>query len=207
MSTAPLPRTATATSISPREAQHLASAGNARIVDVREVDEHRREHVDGASLFPTSVFSVTGFPAQQAGQQLLVLCRSGNRAGKVADALRASGRTDVSVIEGGIVAWAKAGLPVVRNAKAPIPLMRQVMVGAGLLLVAFTALAVFVNPWFMAGTGFVGVALAFAGISGICPMAMVLAKMPWNRATAALPASNTTGSSCSSAATAGKCCS
>ena len=207
MSTAPLPRTATATSISPREAQYLASAGNARIVDVREVDEHRREHVDGASLFPTSVFSVTGFPAQQAGQQLLVLCRSGNRAGKVADALRASGRTDVSVIEGGIVAWSKAGLPVVRNAKAPIPLVRQVMIVAGVLLVAFTALAVLVNPWFMAGTGFVGLGLTFAGITGICTMATILAKMPWNRATAALPASNTTGSSACSTATAGRCCS
>ena len=198
---------ASTAAVSPREAQQLASAGLAHIVDVRETDEHRSEHVAGASLFPTSIFSATGFPAQQAGQRMLVLCRSGNRAGKVVDALRASGRTDVSVIEGGITGWSKAGLPVVRNATAPIPLMRQVMVCAGLLVVAFTALAVLVNPWFMAGTGFVGLGLTFAGITGICTMATILAKMPWNRATAALPASNTTAGSCCSTATAGKCCS
>ena len=179
----------------------------AHIVDVRETDEHRREHVAGASLFPTSIFSVTEFPAQQPGQRVLVLCRSGNRAGKVVDALRAAGRTDVSVIEGGITGWSKAGLPVVRNAKAPIPLVRQVMIVAGVLLIAFTALAVLVNPWFMAGTGFIGLGLTFAGSTGICAMATILAKMPWNRATAALPAPNTTGGSCGSTATAGKCCS
>lgn len=207
MSTSHISPTTPAPAISPREAQQLAQAGAARIVDVREADEHRREHVAGASLFPTSVFSVTGFPAQQAGQRMLVLCRSGNRAGKVVDALRAAGRTDVSVIEGGIIGWSKAGLPVVRNATAPIPLMRQVMIVAGVLLIAFTALAVLVNPWFMAGTGFIGLGLTFSGITGICAMATILAKMPWNRATAALPAPNTTGASCGSTATAGKCCS
>ena len=156
MSPSPTSHAASTAAISPREAQQLATAGTAHIVDVRETDEHRREHVAGASLFPTSIFSVTGFPAQQAGQRMLVLCRSGNRAGKVVDALRAAGRTDVSVIEGGITGWSKAGLPVVRNAKAPIPLVRQVMIVAGVLLIAFTALAVLVNPWFMAGTGFLG---------------------------------------------------
>ena len=135
---------------------------------------------------------------------MLVLCRSGKRAGKVVDALRASGRTDVSVIEGGITGWSKAGLPVVRNAAAPIPLMRQVMICAGMLVVAFTALAALVNPWFMAGTGFIGLGLTFSGITGICAMATILAKMPWNRATAALPASNTSAGSCCSTATAGK---
>lgn len=207
MSTTPTSHAASTAAVSPRDAQQLATAGMAHIVDVRETDEHRREHVAGASLFPTSIFSVTGFPAQQAGQRMLVLCRSGNRAGKVVDALRASGRTDVSVIEGGITGWSKAGLPVVRNAKAPIPLVRQVMIVAGVLLIAFTALAVLVNPWFMAGTGFIGLGLTFAGSTGICAMATILAKMPWNRATAALPAPNTTGGSCSSTATAGKCCS
>jgi rhodanese-related sulfurtransferase len=197
----------TAPRIKPDEAARLARQGQGWIVDVREADEHRREHVAGASLFPTSVFSVTGFPAQQAGQRMLVLCRSGKRAGKVVDALRAAGRTDVCVIEGGITGWSKAGLPVVRNATAPMPLSRQVMVCAGLLVVAFTALAVLVNPWFMAGTGFVGLGLTFAGITGICTVATILAKMPWNRATAALPASNTTGSSSCSTATAGRCCS
>ncbi|MFM8731340.1 MAG: rhodanese-like domain-containing protein [Phycisphaerales bacterium] len=92
---------------------------------MREPDEHRREHVAGAALHPSSIFSPTGFPAETAGRRTLILCRSGGRAGKVAGALRSAGRTDVDVIEGGITAWMTQGLPVVRNAKAPLPIIRR----------------------------------------------------------------------------------
>lgn len=180
-----------AASVSPRDAAALTGSGAAYVVDVREPDEHRREHVAGASLHPSSSFSASGFPAAIPGRTALILCRSGNRASKVAAALRAAGRTDVAVIEGGILAWAAAGLPVVANAKAPLPLVRQVMMMAGAMLVTFTALAALVNPWFLAGTGFVGMGLFMAGLTGFCPMATVLSKMPWNRATAPQLPANT----------------
>jgi rhodanese-related sulfurtransferase len=172
-------------------------------VDVREPDEHRREHVAGAALHPSSAFSVTGFPAATPGRRVLVLCRSGNRAGKVAAALRSAGRNDVDVIEGGITAWMAQGLPVVRNAKAPLPIIRQVMIAAGAMQLGFTiAAAATGNPWWLVGTGFVGAGLFFAGVSGICPMATVLGKMPWNQTsggTALAPAAKTcttSGSGC-----------
>jgi rhodanese-related sulfurtransferase len=194
---------ATTASVSPRDAARLVEGGQAWIVDVREPDEHRREHVAGASLHPSSAFSPTGFPAATAGRRVLVLCRSGGRAGKVVAAMRAAGRTDVDVIEGGITAWMAQGLPVVRNAKAPIPIFRQVMIAAGAMQLGFTiAAAATGNLWFLLGTGFVGAGLFFAGASGICPMATVLGKMPWNRpssATSAAPAAkacSTTGCGC-----------
>ena len=204
MTTATLPSTtAVSGTVSPRDAARLADGGQAWIVDVREPDEHRREHVAGAALHPSSAFSVTGFPAATPGRRVLVLCRSGNRAGKVAAALRAAGRADVDVIEGGITAWMAQGLPVVRNAKAPIPIFRQVMIAAGAMQLGFTvAAAATGNLWFLLGTGFVGAGLFFAGASGICPMATVLGKMPWNRTsggTAPAPAAKTcatSGSGC-----------
>jgi len=204
MTTATLPAgAATASSVSPRDAARLVEGGQAWIVDVREPDEHRREHVAGASLHPSSAFSPTGFPAATAGRRVLVLCRSGGRAGKVAAAMRAVGRTDVDVIEGGITAWMAQGLPVVRNAKAPIPIFRQVMIAAGAMQLGFTvAAAATGNLWFLLGTGFVGAGLFFAGASGICPMATVLGKMPWNRPSSATPAApaakacSTTGCGC-----------
>jgi rhodanese-related sulfurtransferase len=182
--------------VSPRTAADLLAAGSATLVDVREPDEHRREHVAGAALHPSSAFSVTGFPAS-TDRCTLVLCRSGNRAGKVAAALREAGRTDISVVEGGLTGWQAAGLPVVRDARAPLPIVRQVMIAAGTLIVTFTVLAAFVNPWFLAGTAFMGAGLAFAGLTGICGMATVLAKMPWNRASKRPTAANTTSSTCS----------
>ena len=194
---------ATTASVSPRDAARLVEGGQAWIVDVREPDEHRREHVAGASLHPSSAFSPTGFPAASPGRRVLVLCRSGGRAGKVVAAMRAAGRTDVDVIEGGITAWMAQGLPVVRNAKAPIPIFRQVMIAAGAMQLGFTiAAAATGNLWFLLGTGFVGAGLFFAGASGICPMATVLGKMPWNRPSSATPAApaakacTTTGCGC-----------
>jgi hypothetical protein len=38
-----------------------------------------------------------------------------------------------------------------------------------------------VSPWFFALSGFVGAGLTFAGLSGTCAMASLLAVMPWNR--------------------------
>lgn len=194
---------APAATITPQEAGRLVSSGRAYIVDVREVDEHRREHVAGASLLPSSAFSVSGFPAAQAERLALVLCRSGGRAGKVAAALVAAGRSDVRVIEGGITGWERSGMPVVRDAKAPMPIIRQVMIAAGTMVAGFTVLAAAVNPWFLLGAGFVGAGLAFAGISGFCPMATVLGKMPWNRpapigASAAKQPSSACGTGCCS---------
>ena len=174
--------TATSATITPTEAARLVQQGAARIVDVREPDEYRREHVAGTALFPSSVFSVSGFPAPESGRQTLVMCRSGGRAGKVAEALRAAGRTDVRVIEGGITGWSKAGLPAERDVRAPLPLMRQVMITVGAMLLGLTALAFAVSPWFLAAIGAVAAGLLFAGLTGICALATVLSKMPWNRA-------------------------
>ncbi|MFM7807871.1 MAG: rhodanese-like domain-containing protein [Planctomycetota bacterium] len=168
--------------VAPAEAARLVEHGEAFIVDVREPDEHRREHVAGAALFPSSFFSVSGFPSPDRSRQTLVMCRSGSRARKVAEALWAAGRTDVRVIEGGIVGWCKAGLPAERNASAPLPLMRQVMITVGAMLLGLTALAVFVSPWFLAAIGAVAAGLLFAGLTGICALATMLSKMPWNRA-------------------------
>jgi len=88
-------------------------------------------------------------------------------------------------------------------AKAPVPLVREVMMAAGAMLATFTALAALVNPWFLAGTGFVGMGLFIAGLTGICPMATVLSKMPWGRATAAPKTANKSRAACSSKS----CCS
>jgi rhodanese-related sulfurtransferase len=188
--------------VTPAEALRLMERGEAFIVDVREPDEHRREHVAGAALFPSSVFSVRGFPAADRARQTLVMCRSGSRARKVAEALWAAGRADVRVIEGGIVGWCKAGLPAERNASAPLPLMRQVMITVGAMLLGLTALAVFVSPWFLVAIGAVAAGLLFAGLTGICALATMLSKMPWNRAP--LAAGSAPVTSCTTGG--GTCC-
>ncbi len=93
------------------EAHRLWSAGELVIVDVREEAEHAATRVEGVLLLPMSELlgRVDELPEDTA---LAVLCRSGSRSAQVADYLTAAGEHgEVANVEGGIIAWAAAGLP------------------------------------------------------------------------------------------------
>ena len=65
----------------------------------------------------------------------------------------------------------------------PIEIMRQVQITAGSLVLLGVILGTWVAPAFYGLSAFVGAGLMFAGISGWCGMAKILAVMPWNRRT------------------------
>ena len=167
-------------SISPTEAKALLDSGKALLFDIREADEYAREHIPGARLMPLSTFDPADFP-QQHDKIGLFHCASGNRTQQAAEQILATGFAKVCHIDGGITAWKKAGLPVSLNRKAPIAIQRQVQLAAGGLMLLSAVLAVLISPWFIALGGFVGAGLMFAGATGTCGMASLLALMPWNR--------------------------
>jgi hypothetical protein len=92
---------------------------------------------------------------------------------------------DAYVLDGGVDGWAGAGLPVQTDAKAPMEILRQVQITAGSLVLGGVLLGFAVSPVWFGLSGFVGAGLVFAGVSGSCAMASVLALAPWNRRTAA----------------------
>jgi rhodanese-related sulfurtransferase len=61
--------------------------------------------------------------------------------------------------------------------------MRQVQITAGSLVLLGLILSNTVASAWILLTWFVGAGLVFAGISGFCGMARLLAAMPWNRVT------------------------
>ncbi|MBL0811046.1 DUF2892 domain-containing protein, partial [Klebsiella michiganensis] len=63
----------------------------------------------------------------------------------------------------------------------PLPLMRQVQIVAGALILLGVALGYAFSSGFFLLSAFVGAGLTFAGITGFCGMARLLALMPWNR--------------------------
>ena len=67
------------------------------------------------------------------------------------------------------------------DSKAPLEIMRQVQIGAGALVLLGVVLGVMVHPAFLGVSAFVGAGLAFAGATGFCGMARLLALAPWNR--------------------------
>src|SRR3954471_16869127 len=101
--------TDTATGIAPERAQQLVGEG-ARIIDVRNPEEHDAGHIPGDELVPFDQLKERA-PELGQSQPLVLYCRSGDRSGAAVQALRASGY-DAYSIDGGILAWTEQGLPI-----------------------------------------------------------------------------------------------
>ena len=166
--------------ITPDRAAELVRSG-AVLIDIREADEHAREHIPGAHHHALS--RIDRDTPLRAGDDVVIFhCRSGARTkGNAAQLAAAAPRCESYILDGGLDAWKKAGLPVALDRSQPIDLMRQVQIAAGSLVLAGVMLGATVAPAFYALSGFVGAGLLFAGISGFCGMARLLAVMPWNR--------------------------
>lgn len=167
--------------ISPADLKVAMDRGEVTLIDVREPVEHAGERITGATLMPLGTFDPVRARELAAGKTLVLHCKSSNRSGKAAKALLSAGASEACHLCGGIDAWKQAGLPVQRDEKAPISLMRQVQITAGSLVVIGVVLGFLVSPWLFGISAFVGAGLVFAGVTDTCGMAMLLSKMPWNR--------------------------
>jgi rhodanese-related sulfurtransferase len=163
----------------------LSGGGNLNLIDVRTPAEFEGVHVPSARLLPLDTLDCAAALAEhnkaRNASPIYILCHSGVRAKKAAEKFAAVGFEDCVVVEGGTQAWAEAGLPVERGERSVLPLDRQLQICIGAMVLAGVLLAWFVNPAWIWLSGFAGCGLIFAGLTGICPMRMVIAKMPWNQ--------------------------
>ena len=164
--------------ISPAAAKRLMDEENALLVDIRESEEFAREHIDGARLESLSVLTLLA-PDPDRERPAVFYCHSGKRTKGNVTSLEGRGFAAAYLIEGGLEGWKKAGLPVVQRA-VPLPMPRQIQMIAGSLVLIFSLLSFFI-PAFTWLSVFVGAGLVFAGYTGICLMAKLLVRMPWNR--------------------------
>jgi rhodanese-related sulfurtransferase len=175
--------------IKPGEVEELRRQGHAvELIDVRTPAEYREIHAEAARLVPLDALDPDAIMRARDGSKddpLYTICRSGGRGWQAAAKFHAAGYTNVVNVEGGTLAWERAGLPVVRGKKT-MSLERQVRIAAGSLVVLGTILGAFVHTGFLSLAAFVGAGLIFAGITDTCGMGMLLARMPWNRAGAAV---------------------
>lgn len=175
--------TATINSLAPHEVRARLDSGRAILVDIREADEFARSHIAGAHSKPLSGWEQAHLGFDPAAD-VIFTCRSGVRTAGACDRLAARVSSEAFVLEGGVNAWKKAGLPVATDASAPLEIMRQVQIAAGTLILIGALLGTFVTPAWFGLSAFVGAGLLFAGISGFCGMARLLMLAPWNRRTA-----------------------
>jgi len=162
-------------------------------IDVRSAAEFATGHIPGAINIPLEEIE-TRLEDISREVPLILICKGGKRARTAAGFLEPC-RENLTILEGGMDAWSKVGLPLVVSKKTRWSLERQVRLGAGLLVLCGTIAAVVAGRGWLLLTGFVGAGLTFAGLTDLCPMAVLLAAMPWNRTR-----------KCNSTARSEKCC-
>ena len=89
------------------------------VLDVREVGEYADAHIAGSTLIPLGQLAQR---LQELGtdksKSVVVICHSGRRSAKALTILEQAGFSAASNVEGGMLAWQKAGLPVVTGDSA-----------------------------------------------------------------------------------------
>jgi len=95
----------------------LQSQG-ALLLDVREKDEFAEVHAPGGVLVPLGqlknrINEIRNYERKP----VVVICRSGRRSAQAADMLNQLGFTSVHNVQGGMIAWEQARLPVIKPAR------------------------------------------------------------------------------------------
>ena len=165
------------------QAHALLKKGEAILIDVRDADEFKEEHIPFALSLPLNTldesFRKLAIPD---GKTVIIHCLKGMRGQKACDYICNNGANSLEPlnIEGGITSWKQSGLPVIGNAPK-MAIFRQVQIIIGLALIC------------LIGLGLTGVVIAFyfafilsmlfffAGVTGYCGLAYILNRLPWNR--------------------------
>ncbi|WP_271103564.1 rhodanese-like domain-containing protein [Pseudomonas tohonis] len=169
----------------PRFAELHQRGGVRFLVDVRSPAEYRAGHIAGArneplgNLDPARLAERLRGEGLGSGDELYLICQKGQRARQAAERLSAL-LPGVQVIEGGTDACLACGMPR-EGSGGGLELQRQVQISAGSLVLLGVVLGTWLHPGWYLLSGFVGAGLTFAGLSGTCGLALVLARMPWNR--------------------------
>jgi rhodanese-related sulfurtransferase len=172
--------TAHATINSQHLSDRLGSAVPPRVLDVRTPGEFETAHIAGAYNVPLDLLREHRDEiVKHLDDDVVLVCRSGQRASQAEETLRNVGLTNVHILDGGITAWQAKGFPVNRGTQR-WDLERQVRLVAGSIVLS-SILGSIAAPrlkWLAAG---IGGGLAGAALTNTCAMGLALSKLPYNR--------------------------
>ncbi len=158
----------------------LQSSTPPRVLDVRTPGEFETVHMPGAYSVPLDLLREHRDEiVAHVEQDVVLVCRSGQRAAQAEETLRDAGLTNVHILDGGITSWEAEGFAVNRGSQR-WDLERQVRLLAG-LIVAVSVLVSVLVPGVQWVAFAIGAGLAVAALTNSCAMGMLLAKLPYNR--------------------------
>jgi rhodanese-related sulfurtransferase len=163
--------------------QWIRDGADVKLLDVRSPAEFEAIHIPGAYNVPLDTLGEhAGEIQRHVDETVVVVCRSGMRASQAEQRLAGAGMANVRVLDGGMMAWERAGGNI-RRGRGRWDIERQVRLVAGSLVL----LAIVVSIWvpavrFVAGA--IGLGLTVAALTNTCAMGAMLAKLPYNRGSA-----------------------
>ena len=167
--------------ISPSELRLMLDTGDTELIDVRNTEEFAARHIKEARSIPLSILDLNQICDKT--KKIVLQCESGSRSKLAAKKLQALSK-DLKIysLDGGIRNWVEKNYAIVEGIAVnnKLPLNRQVQITAGIIIVLGIVLTKLMSRLFIIIPLFIGCGLIFAGISGWCGMASLLALMPWN---------------------------
>lgn len=160
--------------------ERLNSAVPPLVIDVRTPGEFETAHIAGAYNVPLNLLREhRGEIITHLDEDVVLVCRSGQRATQAEETLRTAGLANVHILDGGITAWQAKGLAVNRG-KPRWDLERQVRLVAGAIVLSSVlgSVAAAKLKWIAAA---IGGGLTIASLTNTCAMGMMLSKLPYNR--------------------------
>ncbi len=189
--------------ITPKQAFDWLKSGEAVLIDVREPEEFKEEHIAYASSLPLNrVKELLKQHQIPTDRKIIFHCLKGTR-GEVACVAASDDNIfseyEIYNIAGGITAWKEDGLPVILDSvssdkpaiahknsgdgkQETIDIPKQVQVVAGFIVALLGILGLISGAKILfLLIAIFGAVFAFAGATGKCMIAGMLANMPWNK--------------------------
>ena len=160
--------------------ERLSSTAPPRVIDVRTPGEFETAHIAGAYNVPLELLREHRDEIiTHLDEDVVLVCRSGQRAAQAEETLRTAGLANVHILDGGIAAWRVKGFAVNRG-RPRWDLERQVRLVAGSVVLG-SVLGSIAAPHLKWVAAAIGGGLTFASVTNTCAMGMALAKLPYNR--------------------------
>lgn len=102
--------------LTPMEATRMQNNGDAVFIDVRDLGEYNSGHVLDAKHIPLKTLNQRISELQKhKGKPIIAYCATGNRSFSACKSLEKAGFEPIYNLAGGLMAWEKASLPIVRK--------------------------------------------------------------------------------------------